>query len=277
MKTRQVGNTDLHFTVIGLGTWAMGGGGWKWGWGPQDDDASIAAIHRAVEQGINWVDTAPIYGFGRAEEVVGKALRGLTPRPLVATKCSRVWDEQHNVSGNLEERSLRLELERSLRLLQAEVIDLYFMHYPLPEQDMERGWETLSRFKREGKVRQIGVSNIGLEHLKRLQAIEPVACIQPPYSLLERGIEKEIIPYCRAQGIGIVAYSPLQRGLLTGQFSKERIESLPEDDHRKRDKHFVEPAGSVNLQLVEGLRALAARRSTRPCREPIGCSRPRTS
>jgi aryl-alcohol dehydrogenase-like predicted oxidoreductase len=256
LRKKRMGKTELDLSVIGLGTWAMGGGGWKWGWGPQDDKASIATIRRGIELGINWVDTAPIYGFGRSEEVVGQALSGISDKPLVVTKCSRIWDEQRNVTGSLEEKSLRAELEASLRRLRLDTIDLYLMHYPLPEGDMEKGWETLSRFVEEGKARYIGVSNISLPQIKRLQQIHPIACIQPAYSMLERSIELETITYCAANGIGIVAYSPIQRGLLTGSLSREKILEMPEDDHRKRDKHFIEPELGPNLELVEGLKKL---------------------
>jgi aryl-alcohol dehydrogenase-like predicted oxidoreductase len=209
---------------------------------------------------VNWVDTAPIYGFGRAEEVVGRALKPIREKPFLVTKCSRVWDKDRTVTGNLTEASLRSELEQSLRRLQTDTIDMYLMHYPLPEQDLERGWATLAEFVREGKVRFIGVSNAGMDQLKILQAVHPIDCIQPPYSMLNRGIEKDVIRYCEEKGIGIIAYSPMQNGLLTGKYTIERILALPEDDFRRRDKHFTEPELGANLEFIASLSGLAASR-----------------
>jgi len=257
MKTRKLGWTDLNLSIIGLGTWAIGGGKWKFSWGPQDDRDSISAIQRALELGINWIDTAAVYGLGHSEEIVGKAIRGLRKKPIIATKCERVWDKDGNISGRLKKKSIRSEIEASLKRLKIEVIDLYQIHWPEPDEDIEEAWTTLGDLIKEGKIRYGGVSNFNLQQLKRVQPIHPVASLQPPYSMLERGIEKKILPYCSANNIGVVTYSPMQKGLLTGQFNRERVKNLPKDDHRRRDPRFQEPELSVNLKLVENLRSLA--------------------
>ncbi len=253
MKTRQLGNTDMQITPIGFGTWALGGGGWQFAWGPQDDEQSIAAIHHGLDLGINWIDTAAVYGLGHAEEIVGRALKGRAERPYVFTKCSRVWDEHGDLSSNLKAQSIRRECENSLRRLQVEVIDLYQMHWPLPEQDIEEGWETMARLRDEGKVRYIGVCNFNVEQMRRAMKIAPISSLQPPYSLVKPGVENEILPFCREQNIGVIVYSPMMSGLLTGSMTRERIANLPEDDWRKRDPEFQEPRLSGNLALVEKL------------------------
>jgi aryl-alcohol dehydrogenase-like predicted oxidoreductase len=227
MQTRTLGQTDLNLSTIGLGTWAIGGGGYEWGWGPQDDEESIATIQHALELGINWIDTAPIYGLGRSEEVVGKAIKGLKDQPIIATKCGFVWDEDRRISNCLNKESIRSEVEASLRRLNIDVIDLYQIHRPIPDEEIEEGWGALSGLIREGKVRYAGVSNFSVEQLNRMQPIHPVASLQPPYSMLERGIEEELLDYCSVNNIGIVAYSPMQKGLLTGRFSRERAEFAP--------------------------------------------------
>jgi len=259
MQTRRLGQTDLNLSTIGLGTWAIGGGGYEWGWGPQDDKESIATIQHALELGINWIDTAPIYGLGRSEEVVGKAIKGLKDQPIIATKCGFVWDEDRRISNCLNKESIRSEVEASLRRLNIDVIDLYQIHRPIPDEEIEEGWGALSGLIREGKVRYAGVSNFSVEQLNRMQPIHPVASLQPPYSMLERGIEEELLDYCSVNNIGIVAYSPMQKGLLTGRFGRERVQNLPHDDHRRRDPRFWEPELSANLELVEGLRSIAQR------------------
>ncbi len=253
MKTRQLGNTDMHITPIGLGCWAIGGGGYEFGWGKQDDQQSIATIKRALELGINWVDTAPVYGLGRSEEVVGRAIKGRDPKPYVFTKCSRVWDEHGHISSNLKAASIRQEVENSLRRLQVDVIDLYQMHWPRPEEDIEEGWSAMARLKEEGKVRHIGVSNFNVEQMRRVMEIAPISSLQPPYSLLRRDIERDILPFCQEQNIGVIVYSPMASGLLSGGMTRERIASLPGDDWRKRDPDFQEPRLSRNLALVEKL------------------------
>ncbi len=261
MQTRQLGFTDLHLTTVGFGTYALGGGEWQWGWGPQDDEDSVAAIRRAFDLGVNWIDTAPAYGLGRAEEIVGRAIAGRRDELVVATKCGLAWDEgSPNVYGRLKADSVRRELDASLRRLRVDHIDLYQIHWPNPDEDVEEAWGAIAEAVRAGKVRYAGVSNFCVAQLQRAQAIHPVASLQPPYSMLERGIEGELLDYCAASQIGVVVYSPMQTGLLTGAFSRERVAALPDSDFRKRhDPHFQEPALSANLELVEGLRPIAAR------------------
>ena len=264
MKKRRLGWTALEFTVIGFGSWAMGGGGWKFSWGPQDDRESIAAIKRAVDLGINWIDTAAIYGLGHSEEVVGKALKEISPRPFIATKCGLVWDEAKNISNRLKRESVRREAEASLRRLGVDVIDLYQIHWPYPDEEIEEGWAEMSRLVEEGKVRYIGVSNFNVSQMERIKKIHPIASLQPPYSMLKRGIEAEILPYCAANNIGVIVYSPMQKGLLTGAVTRERVAQFAPDDHRRNDPQFQEPELSVNLELVEKLREIAARYGKTP-------------
>lgn len=256
MQTRQLGNSDMHITPLGLGTWAIGGGNWEMAWGSQDDDASIATIHRALDLGINWIDTAAVYGLGHSEEVVGQALKGRTDRPYVFTKCSLVWNEQREVTSSLKEQSLRREVEDSLKRLQTDTIDLYQIHWPNPEPEIEEGWSTLAKLQSEGKVRYIGVSNFNVEQMHRAQKIAPITSLQPPYSLVKPDAENDILPYCKEQNIGVIVYSPMMSGLLTGKMSQERITNLPEDDWRKRDKNFQEPRLSRNLKLASLLQEI---------------------
>ncbi len=250
MHTRQLGKSDMHITPIGLGTWAIGGGNWEFGWGSQDDDASIATIHRALDLGINWIDTAAVYGLGHSEEIMGRALKGRSDRPFIFTKCSLVWNDRREVSNSLKEQSLRREVENSLRRLQTDTIDLYQIHWPDPEPDIEEGWSALAKFKDEGKVRYIGVSNFTVEQMQRAQKIAPITSLQPPYSLIDSAIEHDILPYCQEQHIGVIVYSPMMSGLLTGKMTPERVASFPADDWRKRDAEFQEPRLSRNLQLA---------------------------
>ena len=257
MQTRQLGWTDLFLSEIGLGTWAMGGGDWVFGWGAQDDLLSIKTIQRAAALGVNWVDTAAIYGLGHSEEVTGQALRTLNPRPLIATKCSRRWDAQGMPYGILKADSIRTEVEDSLRRLGVEVIDLYQIHWPRPEEDIEEGWGAVADLVKQGKVRYAGVCNFSVEQLKRIQAIHPVASLQPPYSMLRRGIEDGLLDYCADNRIGVIVYSPMQKGLLTGKLTREWVESLPDNDHRRRDPDFQEPRLSLHLSLLEGLAQIA--------------------
>lgn len=260
MQTRQLGYSDLHLTTIGLGTWAIGGGDWAFGWGPQDDADSIAAIHRALDLGINWIDTAAVYGLGRSEEVVGRAIADRRDQVIIATKCGRVWQEGNTTpSGRLKADSVRREAEASLRRLKVEVIDLYQIHWPQPDEDIEEAWGVIADLIRAGKVRYGGVSNFSLTQLERVQPIHPVASLQPPYSMLKRGVEDELLAYCAANKIGVIVYSPMQAGLLTGKFSRERVMSLPGEDWRTRSEFFQEPQLSANLELVEGLRPVAER------------------
>lgn len=260
MQTKRLGWTDLGLTTIGLGTWAMGGGGWSFAWGPQDDEESISTIHRAIELGINWIDTAPVYGLNHAEEVVGKALKGLKEKPIIATKCGRVWDGDGNISGCLKKDSIHSEVEKSLGRLGIDVIDLYQIHWPIPDEDIEEAWGAIADLIREGKVRYGGVSNFSVEQLKRIHPIHPVASIQPPYSILVRDIEHELLSFCEENNIGVIAYSPMQKGLLTGTFTSERMQNLPEDDHRRRDPMFQEPELSNNLAFVEKLCSVAEKK-----------------
>jgi aryl-alcohol dehydrogenase-like predicted oxidoreductase len=260
MQTRKLGYSDLYLTTVGLGTWAIGGGGWAFGWGPQDDAESIAAIRHALDLGINWIDTAAVYGLGHSEEIIGQAIADRRDEVIIATKCSRVWDEGSTTPyGRLKAESVRREAEASLHRLNVEVIDLYQIHWPNPDQDIEEAWGVIADLIREGKVRYGGVSNFGVEQLKRVQAIHPVASLQPPYSMLRRDVEKDLLPYCAANGIGVIAYSPMQAGLLTGKFTKERAANLPDEDWRKRNSYFQEPELSANLVLVEKLRPIAER------------------
>ena len=265
MKTRRLGHTDLDITLLGFGAWAIGGSGWAFGWGSQDDRESIAAIREAIDLGINWIDTAAIYGLGHSEEVVASALEGVQNRPYVFTKCERVWNERGEIGKSLKADSIRRECEASLKRLRVDVIDLYQIHWPEPAEDVEEGWETLNRLKTEGKVRWIGVSNFDAAQLARASTIAPVASLQPPYSMLRRDIEESILPYCLAHGIGTIVYSPMQSGLLTGSWSQERMAALPADDWRKeKNRHFQPPLFERNLQLVEVLRTIAARHGATP-------------
>jgi aryl-alcohol dehydrogenase-like predicted oxidoreductase len=257
MAIRQLGWTDLHLTTVGLGTWALGGGEWEWGWGPQEDQESIATIQRALDLGINWIDTAPVYGLGRSEEVIGKALQLMEEKPIVATKCSLVWGEDRVVFNSLKNKSVREEVEASLKRLGVEVIDLYQIHWPDPEEEIEEGWAAIGDLVKEGKIRYAGVSNFNVEQLERIQPIHRVASLQPPYNMLRRGIEDEILEYCSKHDIGVIVYSPMQKGILTEKFSREWVNGLPESDHRSRDSRLKEPTLSVNLEFVEGLREMA--------------------
>lgn len=261
MQTRTLGSTDLRLSTIGVGTYALGGDNWQWGWGPQDSADSVAAIRRGFELGINWVDTAPAYGLGHAEEIVGRAIAGRRGEIIVATKCGLAWDEGgRDVYGRLKAESVRREIDASLRRLGLDVIDLYQIHWPTPDEDVEEAWGAIADAVRAGKIRYAGVCNFSVAQLKRIQPIHPVASLQPPYSLIERGAEQELLGYCAANRIGVIVYSPMQTGLLTGAFSAERVRQLPDSDFRKaHDPHFQEPALSANLALVEGLRPIAAR------------------
>jgi aryl-alcohol dehydrogenase-like predicted oxidoreductase len=261
MERRRLGNTDMEISPVGLGAWAIGGNGWLNGWGPQDDADSIATIHRAVERGINWIDTAAVYGLGHSEEIVGRAVAGMRERPYVFTKCSRVWADPMTINSVLKAESVRRECEASLQRLGVDVIDLYQIHWPRPDEDIEEGWSTLVDLQREGKVRWIGVSNFNAAQLRRAQAIAPVSSLQPPYSLLDREIEDETLPFCREQGIGVIVYSPMKSGLLSGKMTRERALGLPEDDWRRRNPAFQEPQLSHNLDMVERLREVGTRHS----------------
>jgi aryl-alcohol dehydrogenase-like predicted oxidoreductase len=251
MQTRQLGNSDMHLTVIGLGTWALGGGDWQFGWGPQEDQDSIQTIHHALEQGINWIDTAAVYGLGTSETVIGQALKQTNYHPYIFTKCSRTWDEQGKIGHSLKRDSLRREVEESLRRLQIDVIDLYQIHWPEPDSDLEEGWSTLAELQKEGKVRYIGLSNATVSQMERALAIAPITSLQPPYSAIRPEIEQKILPFCHKHQIGIIAYSPMQAGLLTGSMSAERVANLPANDWRRQNLQFQEPQLSRNLQIAQ--------------------------
>ena len=262
MQTRKLGNSDLHITPVGYGAWAIGGSGWQFAWGSQNDNDSIAAIHRSLELGVNWIDTAAVYGLGHSEEVVARALKTWSgPRPYVFTKCGLRWDTKGNVKRVLSSDSIRREVEDSLRRLSVEVIDLYQVHWP-PDPDsgeLEEGWSTLASLQRQGKVRWIGVSNFSVQQLRRAQAVASVTSLQPRYSLVHREVEDQDLPYCRRENIGVIVYSPMASGLLTGAMTRERAAKLPNDDWRRTHPDFTEPNLSRNLALVECLRQIARR------------------
>jgi aryl-alcohol dehydrogenase-like predicted oxidoreductase len=264
VNTKQLGISDLFITPIGFGAWAIGGSGWEFAWGSQDDSDSIAAIHEALDTGINWIDTAAVYGLGHSEEIVARALAGVRNRPYVFTKCSMVWDERRQIGHGLKADSIRHECEGSLRRLRVEAIDLYQIHWPDPDSEIEEGWATLAALKKEGKVRHIGVSNFNVAQMERAQAIAPITSLQPRYSLLHREIEAEILPYCACENIGVIAYSPMASGLLTGAMTRERIADLPADDWRKRHPDFQEPQLHRDLMLVRLLRTIGKRRGYTP-------------
>jgi aryl-alcohol dehydrogenase-like predicted oxidoreductase len=255
-ELRALGNSDLQLTPIGFGAWAIGGGNWEFAWGPQEDSESIAAIHRALDLGVNWIDTAAIYGLGHSEEVVARALKTTSHNPLVFTKCSMRWHQDRSIYRSLKADSLAEELEGSLRRLGVETIDLYQIHWPNPEAEIEEGWEALARFREQGKIRWIGVSNFTVPQMQRAQKIAPITSLQPPYSMLRRAIEAEVLPYAQANGIGVINYSPMVSGLLTGKMTAERVAALPADDWRKRAVEFNEPRLSRNLKLVELLQEI---------------------
>jgi len=249
----------MELSPIGVGAWAMGGGGWAFAWGPQDDTQSIAAIHAALDLGINWIDTAAVYGLGHSEEVVARALAGRSKRPYVFTKCELVWNEKGDISRALKAASVRKEIEDSLRRLNVDRIDLYQIHWPDPAEDIEEGWSTLAKLKEEGKVGWIGVSNFNASQMERCRKIAPVTSLQPPYSAISPEVETQTLPYCLQHDIGVIVYSPMKSGLLSGKMTKERVASFPEDDFRKRALGFQEPNLSRNLALAELFRSLGAR------------------
>jgi aryl-alcohol dehydrogenase-like predicted oxidoreductase len=259
-----LGNSDLHLTPIGFGAWAIGGGNWEFAWGPQDDNESVSAIQRVLELGVNWIDTAAIYGLGHSEEVVAKALKGSSHKPYVFTKCSMRWHDDRSIYRSLKAKSLEEELNGSLRRLGVDAIDLYQIHWPNPEEEIEEGWAALAKFKEQGKIRNIGVSNFNVDQMKRAQKIAPITSLQPPYSMLRRAIEQEILPFAKANNIGVINYSPMLSGMLTGKISRERIAAMPQDDWRRRAPEFNEPRLSRNLRLVELLREIGSGHNLEP-------------
>jgi aryl-alcohol dehydrogenase-like predicted oxidoreductase len=249
MERRRLGNTDFEITPIGVGAWAMGGGGWKFAWGPQDDQDSIDTIYHALDLGINWVDTAAIYGLGHSEEVVGRALKGLSEKPYVFTKCQRVWDDNGGITD--DQTTFRQQVEASLRRLDVECIDLMQVHWPRPDNQLEEGWRTLAELQQEGKLRYIGVSNYSVAQMERIRPIAPISSLQPPYSVIRPDVEDRILPYCAAHDIGVIVYSPMQSGLLTGTMTRERLAAMPADDWRPGNPNFQEPRLSRNLALAD--------------------------
>jgi aryl-alcohol dehydrogenase-like predicted oxidoreductase len=261
---RTLGNSDLQLTSIGFGAWAIGGGNWEFAWGPQDDNQSVDAIQRALDLGINWIDTAAIYGLGHSEEVVARAVKSSSHKPYIFTKCSMRWHTDRSIYRSLKAASLAEELENSLRRLGVDTIDLYQIHWPDPEGEIEEAWETLARFREQGKIRWIGVSNFSVKQMKRALKIAPITSLQPPYSMLRRDIEKEILPFALANGIGVINYSPMVSGLLTGSMTAERVAAFPADDWRRRAVEFKEPRLSRNLRLVELLREIGNAQQVSP-------------
>lgn len=255
---RTLGNSDLQLTPIGFGAWAIGGGDWQFAWGPQDDSDSIAAIHRALDLGVNWIDTAAIYGLGHSEEIVGRALKSSSHKPYVFTKCSMRWHADRSIYQTIKAASVAEEVEQSLRRLQIERIDLYQIHWPKPDEEIEEGWEALAQLREQGKLRWIGVSNFSVDQMKRAQKIAPITSLQPPYSMLRRAIEQEILPFAQANGIGVINYSPMLSGLLTGKMTPERIAAFPADDWRRNNIEYKEPRLSRNMQLVDLLREIGS-------------------
>ena len=271
LEKRAFGKTGMEITPIGFGSWAIGGSGWAAAWGPQDDEEAVGAIRRAVELGMNWIDTAAAYGLGHSEELVARALEDVpeSDRPYVFTKCSLVWDESGEVHNVLRKDSVKRECEGSLRRLQTDVIDLYQIHWPRPKEDIEEGWSALAELKEEGKVRHIGVSNFDVSQMERAQGIAPVETLQPPYNMLNRGIEEEILPYCAERDLGVIVYSPMRSGLLTGKMTRERVQNLPSDDWRRKNSDFQEPRLSRNLELVELLEQIGKEHGRSPAEVAI--------
>jgi aryl-alcohol dehydrogenase-like predicted oxidoreductase len=258
MKTKQLGNSDMFITPVGFGAWAIGGDGWEFGWGEQDDKTSVDAIHRALELGVNWIDTAAVYGMGHSEQVVAYALRTWSgPRPYVFTKCGLRWDEQGYVHRSLFANSIRSECENSLRRLNVDAIDLYQIHWPT--EDLEEGLGAMMQLQKEEKIRWIGVANFNVDEMRQAYGMASITSLQPPYSLVRREVEQEILPYCRSNGLGAIVYSPMASGLLTGAMTRKRAATLPKSDWRSRDVEFKEPALSKNLALVERLRDVGER------------------
>ncbi len=269
MQTRQLGYTELELTTVGLGTWAIGGPDWQYGWGPQDDDEAIGAVLTALDKGINWIDTAAAYGLGHSEELIGKALKQTTQKPFVATKCSLRWDQKGQIISCLEAKSIREECHESLKRLGIDTIDLYQIHWPRPDHDIEQAWQEMTKLAEEGKVRYLGVSNFSLDQIKRVRKIHPVASLQPHYNMLHREIENDVLGYCAENDIGVIAYSPMERGLLTGKFSQERLAALPLHDHRRKSPDFHDSQFAATLLLVDQLRPIAERNGMTPAQLAI--------
>jgi aryl-alcohol dehydrogenase-like predicted oxidoreductase len=256
MEKKKLGNSDLDLTTIGFGAWAIGGGDWAFAWGPQDDNDSIAAIHKALDLGINWIDTAAVYGLGHSEEVVAKAVKSSSHKPYIFTKCAMVWDEKREITNSLKQ--VRREVEDSLRRLQVDAIDLYQIHWPKPDEEIEEGWSTMADLQREGKVRWIGASNFNVAQMERAAKIAPITSLQPPYSMLNRAVETEVLPFCKKNNIGVINYAPMHSGLLTGAMTKERVANFPQNDFRRNAKNYQEPQLSRNLAVADLLKEIGA-------------------
>ena len=254
---RQLGASDLHITSIGFGAWAIGGGNWQFSWGHQEDSDSIDAIHRALDAGVNWIDTAAVYGLGHSEEVVAQALKSSAHKPYVFTKSGMVWNEKREITNSLKQ--IRREVEDSLRRLQLDTIDLYQIHWPKPDEELEEGWATMADLQKEGKVRHIGASNFSVDQMKRALKIAPITSLQPPYSMINRSVEAEILPFCHEHKIGVINYAPMHSGLLTGAMTRERVQQMPQDDFRRNAKQFQEPLLSRNLQVADLLKQIGER------------------
>jgi len=257
MRKNKLGWTDLEISNIGLGTWAIGGDSWQYGWGPQDDKDSVDTIEKAIASGINWIDTAPAYGLGHAEELVADAIKTAGTKPIIATKCGLTWNDERLIIETLKKESVRREVEESLKRLRVDVIDLYQIHWPSPVNEIEEAWGEIRKIIKEGKIRYAGVCNFTLKQLKRVHSIHPIASLQPPYNIFRRGIEEGILEYCKENNIAVIVYSPMERGLLTGKFTKERVANLPVTDHRRNASTFTEPELSINLNMVEKLKDIA--------------------
>ncbi len=264
LQTRRFGSTDMDITPVGLGTWAIGGGDWAYAWGPQKDAESIETIHKAIDLGINWIDTAAAYGLGHSEEVIGKALKGMKDRPYVFTKCELTWNDEGDIIDCLKRDSIRQECEDSLRRLDIDVIDLYQIHWPRPDEDIEEGWAAMAELQKEGKVRWIGVSNFSVAQMRRAQAIAPVNSLQPPYSLVKPDVQEEILPFCQENNIGVIVYSPMYSGLLTGKMTAERVQNMPSDDWRQHDPEFQPPRFEKNLKVVDALAEIGDAHGVQP-------------
>ena len=257
MTLNQLGHSDLWLTRVGFGAWAIGGADWAFSWGPQDDNDSIAAIHKAIDLGVNWIDTAAVYGLGHSEEVVGKAVKSAATKPMIFTKCGMVWNEKREITRTLLQ--IRTEIEQSLRRLQVDVIDLYQIHWPIEDKDLEAAWTTMAELQKEGKVRAIGASNFSVAQMERCMKIAPITSLQPPYSMLNRAVEAEILPFCERHDIGVINYAPMHSGLLTGAMSKERVANFSADDFRRNAKNYQEPLLSRNLAIADFLKQIGAR------------------
>jgi aryl-alcohol dehydrogenase-like predicted oxidoreductase len=259
MDKKKLGNSDMELTPIGLGSWAIGGGDWQFSWGPQDDNDSIAAIHKALALGMNWIDTAAVYGLGHSEEIVARALKTASHKPYIFTKCGLVWDQKREASNSLKQ--IRREVEDSLRRLAIDAIDLYQVHWPKPDDEIEEAWGVMADLRKEGKVRWIGVSNFSVEQMERIRKIAPITSNQPPYSMLNRAVEVTILPFCQKNNIGVINYAPMHSGLLTGAMTKERVAHFPSDDFRRNAKNYQEPLLSRNLAVASFLGEIGKRHS----------------